>query len=188
MTWRVLFFSHGGNVAASRMAKLDGDFAIVMNVRVPDASVGLLETELQRCLLGLHVTLKQARDHQRVKEALAPYQAEVQCICPVDAPGLLVRLTSVLVGAELNLLALDTELRPAPRGTGFAMRALVGSETPINMHSLDASLKGLHEGAGLGMAAHVKIVPEEFINQRSTRSAPPETTHDDNDVDIIVSF
>lgn len=148
-------FENGGSVAASRMAKLDDFFAVVMQLAVPSEAVTVLEKELSRSLPGLQVLMRTAKEGDTFEEP--PYQAEVHCVCPQDAPGLLMRFTAVLADAGLNILLLDTELRCLASGRGFLMRAVVGSDVPVDGAQLQVRLDELCESASLGVAARITV-------------------------------
>lgn len=151
-------FNQGGSVAASRMTKLDLYFAVVMQIMVPSASIALLESELEAALPGLQISLRVARDGQLAgAQQQPPYRAELHCICPEDAPGLLMRFTSVLVETGLNILQLDTKVRRLASGRGFVMVALVGSELPVDGASLQSRLDALCENEKLGIAARINV-------------------------------
>lgn len=143
-------FGKGGSVAASRMAKLDDFFAVVMQLVVPEAAVADLEAELGAALPGLQVSLRTAREGQFRQP---PHEAEVRCVCPEDAPGLLMRFTSALVEAGLNVLLLDTEVKRLASSQGFLMRAKVGSEVPVDASLLQSRL----DASSLGVAARISV-------------------------------
>lgn len=141
-------FEHGGTVSASRMAKLENDLAFLMQVTAPKASAMALEGEVRAVLKGLQVSTKVARDEITKPP---PYQAEVCCICPKDVPGLLMRLTSVLDGFGLDILTLDTALRPTLTGLGFLMVARIGASVSIDETLLCERLDSIQEGVNISI-------------------------------------
>jgi len=137
---------HDGSISASRMVKMDGDFAVATKVSVPGERASHMDLELRATLRGLQVSSQIVRDEEILD---APYQGEVLCVCPKDSPGLLLQLTSVLVEQGLSILSLDTEVRPTTAGgKGFLMLARVGAITPIEETKLRARLAELAGGPG----------------------------------------
>ena len=104
-------FKRGGTIAASRMAKLDDNFAVVMKLLVPDAAADAVEADLCKALRGIQVSVKRLIGEAETRSLR---HAEVECVCPQDTPGLLMRFTAALLEADLDH-RWNRNPRPNPR-------------------------------------------------------------------------
>ena len=148
-----LVYEHGGSVAASRMIKVDSDFAVIMKATVLSRRLDAIEAALKGQLRGgLRVIVKRAR---MTRPNAPAHTAEVHCVCPRDAPGLLMPLAAALADLGLNIVALDTERRTTPSGDGFIMHATVESPDPIDKHILLLRLESLGGADGATIVATI---------------------------------
>ena len=123
----------GGNIETSRMARLGGEFAILMLVSAPrdqdlarDPSIGELAAR------GYKVTITPTREAPAQPHAgWRPYRIEVR---GADHEGIIHQIAHTLSQHGINIETLDTGTAPAPHsGTPlFTMRALVLAPPALN--------------------------------------------------------
>lgn len=121
-----LLLERGGNVATSRMARLGGEFAILMLVELPEAKAAGLGEAVEALLgTGYKLTVTDTAEGDEPGRAGWPtYQIEVS---GADHEGIIHEVASYLSGRGINIESMDTETAPAPV-TGaplFLMSALV---------------------------------------------------------------
>jgi len=102
----------GGNIEESKMAVLGGEFAVIMLVSGPAASVDPLCRSLPSLgeKLGLRVTC-QATHEPRAEEKGRPYLLKAVSL---DTPGIVHSVTALLRRHAINIEDLETETAPAP--------------------------------------------------------------------------
>jgi glycine cleavage system transcriptional repressor len=115
-----------GNVETSRMARLGGEFAMLMLVSVDDKQVKNLEQGFQGLQKqGFQVTLKETQQSYEQKYAgWLPYLIEVH---GADHEGIIHKVAHYLTQRGINIETMDTGVVPAPMsGTlFFSMSAVV---------------------------------------------------------------
>jgi glycine cleavage system transcriptional repressor len=115
-----------GNVETSRMARLGGEFAMLMLISIPEEHLGNLEKgvlNLQE--QGFQVTTKLTEQSYAQKYAgWLPYQIEVH---GADHEGIVHQVAHYLTQRGINIESMDTGIIPAPMsGTlFFSMNAVV---------------------------------------------------------------
>jgi glycine cleavage system transcriptional repressor len=103
----------GGNVETSRMARLGGEFAILMLVSVPEDRIAGLDTDLLALTAeGYKVTTK-ATDQKLAgtRTDWRPYQINVE---GADHEGIIHEVARYLSGRGINIETVDSETTPAP--------------------------------------------------------------------------
>ncbi len=121
-----LLFDLGGNVETSQMARLGGEFAILMLVSMPAEQISRLDQAVQHLLArGYKVTFTQTQ--QTYAETYAgwmPYQIEVE---GADHEGLIHEIAHALSQSGITIEAMETgTVRAANSGTIlFTMAASV---------------------------------------------------------------
>ena len=121
-----LLLGRGGNVETSRMARLGGEFAILMLVSIPEDRVDGLDSDLQiLAAQGYKITTTPAvHTYAEEHEGWSPYRIEVE---GADHEGIIHRVANYLSRRGINIESMETETAPAPI-TGaplFTMTALV---------------------------------------------------------------
>jgi glycine cleavage system transcriptional repressor len=115
-----------GNVETSRMARLGGEFAMLMLVSVEEKKLGKLEQSVMSLReQGFQVTTKQTELNIEQKYAgWLPYQIEVH---GADHEGIVHKVAHYLTERGINIETMDTGIVPAPMsGTlFFSMNAVV---------------------------------------------------------------
>lgn len=115
-----------GNVETSRMARLGGEFAMLMLVSMPEAEIGDFQSalgELQK--QGFQVSTRlTAESHEQKYFGWLPYQIDVQ---GADHEGIVHKVAHFLTERGINIESMDTGVVPAPMsGTlFFSMSAVV---------------------------------------------------------------
>lgn len=121
-----LLLEYGGNVEASRMARLGGEFSILMLVSVPDRRFEELRQGVRDLRgEGYKVTTRQTeRGHSAKYAGWMPYQVKVS---GADHEGIIHDITQYLAEQGINVETMDTGMVRAPMsGTPlFTMTAVV---------------------------------------------------------------
>jgi glycine cleavage system transcriptional repressor len=121
-----LFLAHGGNVETSRMARLGGEFAMLMLVSLPEDQMAGLEKGVEALAAqGYKVTSSlTAQPHGEALPGWLPYRVEVHS---ADHEGIIHEVARYLSERGINIESMETETTAAPlSGTPlFDMTALV---------------------------------------------------------------
>jgi glycine cleavage system transcriptional repressor len=149
-----LVLEYNGNVESSRMARLGGEFAMLMLVAISDlkfeeliASINSLQKE------GFTVSWCQTKEQDPVKYAgWVPYQIEINS---ADHEGIIHQISQHLAAHKINIETLDTNMVKAPMsGTPlFMMTAIVVVPPALSFHILQEDLKKI--GDDLNMDIHL---------------------------------
>ena len=148
-----LLLDCGGNIETSRMARLGGEFAILVLVSLPSEQLGALEKAVPHLVArGYKVTT--TRTAQRYAEAHAgwlPFHVEVQ---GADHEGIIHEIAHTLSQCGITIESMDTGTGRAPNSgaTLFTMTAFIavppnlpgrGWETTLEdaAHRLDVEIK-----------------------------------------------
>ncbi len=131
---------HGGNWENSRLARLAGKFAGVVEVGIDPASVDELVAALASLDGRLEVTAHPATpapETQTVQFALS--------LVGADHPGIVQEISGVLSGAGVNVLELSTEQQDAPMAGGkvFVADAILEAPAGTDIDSLARDLERL---------------------------------------------
>lgn len=145
-----------GNVIASRMARLGGEFAILMLVSVPDSEFANLDQDFQQVRgEGYQVTLLQTEDDSKKYAGWLPYEIEVT---GADHEGIIHEISHHLATQRINIENMDTSSAPAPMsGTPlFTMKGIVLVPPHLNFHVLSDELEEI--GDKLNVNVKVEMV------------------------------
>ena len=121
-----LLLDRGGNVETSRMARLGGEFAILMLVTLPEDRLEELNTDLTALTAqGYKVTTTPTdRTYAQAHSGWLPYRIEVE---GADHEGIIHEVARYLSERGVNIESVDSETTSAPT-TGsplFAMTAQI---------------------------------------------------------------
>lgn len=120
------FLQLGGNIEASRMARLGGEFAVIMLVKLPvDKRQALDQTVADLSRRGYQVTTGEtAVTGTRSAQGWLPYHLEVS---GADHEGIVNRIAHTLSEHGINIETADTDSTHAPNSgiLLFTMRALI---------------------------------------------------------------
>jgi glycine cleavage system transcriptional repressor len=137
-----ILFAHGGNVETSRMARLGGEFAMLMLVALPGEQLASLEKGVEELISqGYKVTTSlTAQPHGEVHPGWLPYRVEVNA---ADHEGIIHEVARYLSERGINIESMETETTPAPlSGTPlFAMTALVAVPPALAGESWESALE-----------------------------------------------
>ncbi|RUL88193.1 glycine cleavage system protein R [Tautonia sociabilis] len=110
-----LLFELGGNVEASRMARLGGEFAVLMLVSVPEEQSAGLDHRLDELFLeGYRITLSATqRPFPGERPDWLPFRIEVE---GADDEGIIHRVARHLSQQGISIEEMETETTSAPFG------------------------------------------------------------------------
>jgi glycine cleavage system transcriptional repressor len=141
-----LLLARGGNVEVSRMARLGGEFAILMLVSLPPERVGPLETDLETLTAqGYKVTTTRVpHTHAETHPGWFAYRIEVE---GADHEGIIQEVARYLSYRRINIESMDSETTPAPiSGVPlFTMTAEVAVPPDLAGESWEAGLEDLSQ-------------------------------------------
>jgi glycine cleavage system transcriptional repressor len=145
-----LLLARGGNVEVSRMARLGGEFTILMLVSLPDEQIAGVEMDLEN-LAGRGYKLTTSRVHQSYAEAhpgWIPYHIEVH---GADHEGIIQEVARYLAHRGINIESMDSETTPAPiSGVPlFTMTAEVAVPPGLAGEGWEAGLEDLSQHLNL---------------------------------------
>ncbi len=121
-----LLFERGGNVETSRMARLGGEFAILMLASLPAEETSRLEADLQ-ALAGSGYKVTATPVERTAVESFPgwlPFTIQVE---GADHEGIIHQVAGYLSELGINIESIDSECTPAPTSGVplFAMTARV---------------------------------------------------------------
>jgi glycine cleavage system transcriptional repressor len=145
-----LLLSRGGNVETSRMARLGGEFAILMLVSMRAEHFPSLENDLESLVArGYKVTTTPAeRTYAESHPGWLPYQIEVQ---GADHEGIIHEVAHYLSEHGISIESADSECTPGPTSGVplFAMKARVIVPPSLSPKSWEAGLDDLGDRMNL---------------------------------------
>ncbi len=135
-----VFASHGGNLEASRMSLLGGEFAAISLVTVADEKLASLEKALADLAKdGLTVACKRTRSLPLDGKTHKFYDIH---LTGADQEGIVHRVSSYLSGAKVNIHNVQTDIINAPV-TGlplFTMHAEIAVPESLSYEKLSQDL------------------------------------------------
>jgi glycine cleavage system transcriptional repressor len=145
-----LLLNHRGNVETSRMARLGGEFAVLMLVSMPSEQCAALDRDLERLIAqGYKVTTTQAeRTYAEAHPGWLPYWIEV---VGADHEGIIHEVARYLSEREINIESVDSETTPAPVSGSplFAMTAHVVAPPTLAGQGWEAGLEEIADRMNL---------------------------------------
>ncbi len=152
-----LMLKHGGNIEQSRMARLGGEFAIIMLLSLPSEEQESLLAELKGLSdEGLAVFARET-DLSRLKrfEGYVPYEIFVG---GADHEGIVHNVAHYLAGERINIESADTHITSAPHtGTPlFSMHATMQAPPELTLSQLRHKLAAVADE--LGVDIEVKLL------------------------------
>lgn len=147
-----VLFNLGGNVETSRMARLGGEFAILMLVALPSEQLGNLDKNIQHLVAqGYKVTTVQTElTYAEAHAGWRPYQIHVQ---GADHEGLIHEIAHVLSQSGISIEAMETgTVRAANSGLVlFTLDAQVIVPPEVPGHTWSAALEDVAHRLHLDM-------------------------------------
>lgn len=132
--------AHGGNWLESRMARLGGRFAGILQVDVPvDKETALRGAFSELGKSGLRIVVETTARSPRSQHPI-----EIELVGQ-DRPGIIHEISRVLASNGVNVEELDTSYQNAPETgeTLFMARALVFAPTSVNYEKLSQELESI---------------------------------------------
>jgi glycine cleavage system transcriptional repressor len=127
-------FARGGSIENSRMANMQGQFAIVMVISGAEQAIDRITTDLDTLSLqaGIHARLTPAGRVGVETKPRLPYRLTGRAL---DQSGLVHQVANLLRSLDVNIESMETDIEAAPV-TGapiFAMDLIIAvpHETPI---------------------------------------------------------
>jgi len=145
-----------GNVESSRMARLGGEFAMLMLVTVSDKEFASLDQDFQQLRgEGYQVSLLQTEDDSKKYAGWLPYEIEVT---GADHEGIIHDISHHLAAQGINIESMDTSSTPAPMsGTPlFMMKGVVLVPPQLHFHVWSDALEEV--GDKLNVSVKVGMV------------------------------
>ncbi len=132
--------NHGGNWLESRMCHLGGQFAGVLRVSVEEKNLRALITALESLTAKGLTLIHKAESEEETPVARSLVTMDV---LGQDRPGIVSRITQVLVGLGVNVEELQTELTTAPMSAEclFKARGILKLPSSVNPETLRAQLE-----------------------------------------------
>ena len=150
-----LVVKRGGNVEASRMAHLGGEFAMLMLISLSDGELGGLDQDLQQLRgEGYQVAALQT-DEAKKYEGWLPFEIEVN---GADHEGIIHDISHYFATRGINIESMDTSSTPAPMsGTPlFMMKGVVLVPPKLNFNDWSDALEEV--GDKLNVSVKVEVV------------------------------
>jgi glycine cleavage system transcriptional repressor len=137
-----MLFAHGGNVETSRMARLGGEFTILMLVSMPPEKLAALEKEMEILTAqGYKVTTtRTGRPKSGPDESWRSCRIEV---IGADHEGIIHQVARYLSERGINIESMDTETTRAPVSGSplFTMTALIAVPPNLTGRNWEAALE-----------------------------------------------
>ena len=153
-----LLLKRGGNVETSRMARLGGEFAVLMLVSMPAEPFAGLSHDLEHLIArGYKVTTSRATESDvDAHHGWHPHRIEVR---GADHEGIIHEVARYLAQRGINIESMDSETISAPHSgiPLFTMTALVAVPPSLSGHGWEAGLEEV--GARLNLEIGVFARP-----------------------------
>ena len=151
-----LLFEYDGNVETSRMARLGGEFAMLMLVSLPLEQLVDLNQDIEKLASqGYKVTTSQTEQTYAEKySGWLPYQIEVR---GADHEGIIHQVALYLSQRGINIEVMDTGVIPAPMSGAplFTMKAQVAVPPALSGQDWQTALEDV--GCHLNVDIQISI-------------------------------
>lgn len=138
-----LIVKHGGNVESSRMARLGGEFAMLVLISMAENELAGLDNDFAQLRAeGYQVLLMLTEDEAGKYAGWLPYEIEVT---GADHEGIIREIAHQLASQGINIESMDTSATPAPMsGTPlFMMKGIVLVPPKLNFHDWSDALEDI---------------------------------------------
>ncbi len=148
--------NHSANIEESRMARLGGEFAVIMMLSLADENLESLTQDLNDLnKKGLMIISRQT-DHSRMQkfQGFVPYEISV---LGADHEGIVNSVARYLASEQINVEEMDTRVTHAPNtGTPlFSMTARIQAPPTLSLSELRSKLADV--GDELDVDIEVKL-------------------------------
>jgi glycine cleavage system transcriptional repressor len=143
----------GGNVESSRMARLGGEFAMLMLVTAAEKDFAGLDQDFQTLRgEGYRVSLEQTEDDSKKYTGWLPYEIEVT---GADHEGIIRDISHHLALQGINIESMDTSSTPAPMsGTPlFMMKGVILVPPQLHFHVWSDALEEIGDKLNVSVKA-----------------------------------
>jgi len=141
-----MFLDHGGNVESSRMARLGGEFAILMLVSLPEERSAGLERDIEALVArGYKVTTSRTEQKDAgMHSGWLPFKIEVE---GADHEGIIHEVARYLSERGINIESMETGVGYAPVSATplFTMTAIVAVPPGLAGGDWEAALQNTGE-------------------------------------------
>jgi glycine cleavage system transcriptional repressor len=149
---------HQANIEESKMARLGGEFAVIMLVSLPDQQEEALLTGLN-CLKEQNLTvITRQTNLSRLEmfQGFVPYEIHM---FGADHEGILHRVAHYLTTERVNIETMDTHVTKAPNtGTPlFSIQATVQAPPDLSLSQLRRKLADLGDELGVDIEVRLPI-------------------------------
>ena len=138
-----MLLDHDGNVESSRMARLGGEFAMLVLVSLPSEGLAGLESVVGDLTdQGYKITTSRTAAGHEMPPGWLPFQVEVE---GADHEGIVHEVARYLSERGINIESMETGVTPAPlSGTPlFTMTAIVAVPPALADQGWQAALQGV---------------------------------------------
>jgi glycine cleavage system transcriptional repressor len=131
-----------GDVQASRMARLGGEFAMLMLVSVPDANTGQLSANMEN-LAGEGYKVTVTETEGEVVDERKDWQSYLINVRGANHEGIIHEIAEHLSEQGINIESIDTNVVPEPMSGApmFTMEAIVLSPPDLPEHTWQDELE-----------------------------------------------
>jgi glycine cleavage system transcriptional repressor len=136
-----LLVKRHGNIEASRMAHLGGEFAMLMLIAVPDKELANLDADFSELRAeGYQIALVKTKDDSKKHAGWIPYQIEVS---GADHEGILHKVSHYLASLNINIENMDASTSPAPMSGAslFTLKGVVLVPPKLRFHDWSDTLE-----------------------------------------------
>lgn len=137
-----MFLDHGGNVESSRMARLGGEFAILMLVSLPEERSAGLDSDMDALVAqGYKITTGLTGEKDvGARPGWLPYRIEVK---GADHEGIIHEVSLYLSQRGINIESMETGVEYAPVSATplFTMSAIVAVPPNLSGQKWEAALQ-----------------------------------------------
>lgn len=154
-----MLLDHGGNVETSRMARLGGEFAVLMLVSIPEDTLVTMDRSIKNLKnQGFKVTTtRTGQAHAETHAGWLPYKIEV---LGADHEGIIHEVAQILSRCGINIESMDTATTQAPNSGAplFSMTAFVVVPPGFSGRNWEAALdeagRQMHVDINVSAAMH----------------------------------
>lgn len=153
-----MILAHDGNVETSRMARLGGEFAILMLISMPSEQLSAMESDVEKLIpQGYKVTTgRTGQTDAAAYRGWLPYRIEVY---GADHEGIIHQIARYLSEHGINIESMETGTSRAPvSGTPlFSMTALIVVSPDPGNRNWEADL----ENVGRDLSVEIRVTPAD---------------------------
>jgi glycine cleavage system regulatory protein len=148
--------AHEGSWLESRMARLGGQFAGIVEARLPELQLTALKEAMAKLAdEGLRVIVEESQTGQHFEAEQPSKHLQIELLCP-DRPGILRDLTALLAERKVNVEELSSRI-VAAQFSGeplFKARLRLSLGEAIEPENLRAAIEELATGLMLDISIH----------------------------------